>query len=532
VSIPEENLADRIGDFNIPDEIDEMYIKDEDVSSVTNEIEELDEQELYACVDRYLCDTQIVYKGWHGEIAAEIVDDKETDEYLMTDYFRDLDECETRIDDHVVTCAVEDNGVEFLIDHYVVGLSWTELAERIKTLVKTGAFPVLKPIETKKEEPQSFINVLVVEPEKKPHLIAIPRGNNALQEKVGGSITTIEIGDGIDAICADDVSFENTPINRMINGQPIFGTFVVARVDYRTGKYESLKDADIQKYMAKFVAPLIDITRLVSEYEEMDEVQGDAELDEEGIEDDGDDFTQIEDNSRFEEKDTFILKPVSNQQMTLFDMVDTSKDKETELIEYIPLEGSQVVGGKQRIYDFALTCPAGSAFEKMLKNEYGIGGHTVRRHGISFENHDGKGILFDWTDDKGEKRETKITWLRATIVIQRLIDQGRYLENTVPTQTLEAESTDESAPITQPVSKPRPVKTNFRYSEVYNLYPGGEKTKYKNNVEAIKLLKKIESEKRLATPDEQIVLARYVGWEELPMPFQIRPAAGRRNTTN
>ena len=99
-------------------------------------------------MDSYLCNTQIVYKGWHGEIAAELANGK-IDEYLMADYFRDLDERETRIDNHVVTCAVEDNGVEFLIDHYIVALSWTELADRIKALIQNGVFPCSQTIKTK-----------------------------------------------------------------------------------------------------------------------------------------------------------------------------------------------------------------------------------------------------------------------------------------------------------------------------------------------------------------------------------------------
>ncbi|MHB8125388.1 MAG: hypothetical protein ACYDEJ_07035 [Desulfitobacteriaceae bacterium] len=109
--IMEGSLADKIGDFNIPDEIDEMHIADENTSPITHEKDEPSEKELYACVDSYLCNKQVVYKGWHGEIAAELANDNEIDKYRMTDYFRDLDERETRIDDHVVTCAVEDNGV-------------------------------------------------------------------------------------------------------------------------------------------------------------------------------------------------------------------------------------------------------------------------------------------------------------------------------------------------------------------------------------------------------------------------------------
>ena len=36
--------------------------------------------------------------------------------------------------------------------------------------------------------------------------------------------------------------------------------------------------------------------------------------------------------------------------------------------------------------------------------------------------------------------------------------------------------------------------------------------RYANNVKAIRLLKRLEAEERLATPEEQEVLAKYVGW--------------------
>lgn len=62
-------------------------------------------------------------------------------------------------------------------------------------------------------------------------------------------------------------------------------------------------------------------------------------------------------------------------------------------------------------------------------------------------------------------------------------------------------------------------KINYQYREEDNLYSGGQKTKYRNNVEAIKLLKRIEGENRLATHDEQIILARYVGWGGLSNAF-------------
>ena len=48
---------------------------------------------------------------------------------------------------------------------------------------------------------------------------------------------------------------------------------------------------------------------------------------------------------------------------------------------------------------------------------------------------------------------------------------------------------------------------------------GGAKTKYRFNTDAIRMLKRIESENRLATPEEQQILSQYVGWGGLPQAF-------------
>jgi len=48
---------------------------------------------------------------------------------------------------------------------------------------------------------------------------------------------------------------------------------------------------------------------------------------------------------------------------------------------------------------------------------------------------------------------------------------------------------------------------------------GGAKTKFQNNITAIRLLKRLDSENRFATPEEQEVLSRFVGWGGLPQAF-------------
>lgn len=53
---------------------------------------------------------------------------------------------------------------------------------------------------------------------------------------------------------------------------------------------------------------------------------------------------------------------------------------------------------------------------------------------------------------------------------------------------------------------------NYHYSPDHHLYDGGPKTKCKNNIEAIRLLKELQAQGRIATAEEQITLARFVGW--------------------
>ena len=54
---------------------------------------------------------------------------------------------------------------------------------------------------------------------------------------------------------------------------------------------------------------------------------------------------------------------------------------------------------------------------------------------------------------------------------------------------------------------------------------GGAKEKFRNNMAAVNLLHELQLENRLATPEEQEVLAKYVGWGGLSMAFDENNAA-------
>ena len=65
---------------------------------------------------------------------------------------------------------------------------------------------------------------------------------------------------------------------------------------------------------------------------------------------------------------------------------------------------------------------------------------------------------------------------------------------------------------------------NFRITDD-TLGVGGAKEKFRNNMAAINLLHELEIENRLATPEEQEILSRYVGWGGLSMVFDEHNAA-------
>lgn len=71
----------------------------------------------------------------------------------------------------------------------------------------------------------------------------------------------------------------------------------------------------------------------------------------------------------------------------------------------------------------------------------------------------------------------------------------------------------------EPVTKELDGAADFFYSDDWHLPDGGAKTRFQNNMEAIRTLYQIDKEKRVATKQEQEILSRYVGWGGLQNAF-------------
>ena len=78
---------------------------------------------------------------------------------------------------------------------------------------------------------------------------------------------------------------------------------------------------------------------------------------------------------------------------------------------------------------------------------------------------------------------------------------------------------EEDIPESQEQEKAVIEPYNFRIQD-NDLGAGGPKAKYKANMEAIHLLQTLEKEERLAAPEEQEILSRYVGWGGIPQAFE------------
>ena len=99
-----------------------------------------------------------------------------------------------------------------------------------------------------------------------------------------------------------------------------------------------------------------------------------------------------------------------------------------------------------------------------------------------------------------------------------------------PSEELKPEQTALNPPVSMsksPVLRPDiPIseRHNFNLNENEVEYVG-KKERFRRNIMAIQLLKKCQEENRFATPEEQVILSKYVGWGGIPEAFDERNSA-------
>ena len=106
---------------------------------------------------------------------------------------------------------------------------------------------------------------------------------------------------------------------------------------------------------------------------------------------------------------------------------------------------------------------------------------------------------------------------QAGIPIKRVEKIG-YVRSLLEREVLPPEKENVDVPV------PSDDRRNFRITDDA-LGVGGAKEKFRNNIAAIQTLHELEIENRLATPEEQEILSKYVGWGGLSQAFDENNAA-------
>ena len=208
-----------------------------------------------------------------------------------------------------------------------------------------------------------------------------------------------------------------------------------------------------------------------------------------------------------------------------------------EEIERMLAHGTMLKGGKLRISAIYARETEPKERVRLIKEEYGISGHSY--HFLDgtkgFVDANGKGILVRNYEYDSERL---FRWTEVEQRLGKMIRENRYLtaeeqeslqpvSGTEPAQMsgeLPGELLEGSAelPAAEYGISPAPVSVipaqNYRITDEH-LGDGGPKAKYERNVAAIRTLFTLEQENRNATPEEQSVLAQYVGWGGLPDAF-------------
>jgi len=225
----------------------------------------------------------------------------------------------------------------------------------------------------------------------------------------------------------------------------------------------------------------------------------------------------------------------SNGQLSLLEENSSSEELEftQEFLErYLSGRNSEI---KQEIYEQFTSCLSAEENIKYIKDRYGISGatSTVKGSGIGYDS-SAKGLKLYRGFFEGRLEKT-FSWKHIQETIAKLIREDKYLTSTEKSKYEIKDNTEKT--VTLEIPKPiTEVKENKLQSfnlqsesnkDIKNQFvikddklgEGTPKERYKNNIEAIKVLKQCEAENRYATTDEQEKLARYVGWGGLSQAF-------------
>ena len=208
-------------------------------------------------------------------------------------------------------------------------------------------------------------------------------------------------------------------------------------------------------------------------------------------------FTEAEQDA-FEHIDPIAIREaLAERGIVNGESVDPEAPDSDPFIQQVLNDTEQISRDEQRISDEAFASehliPRESTYEidgrRFVVDSVNLDFGTVSLQDVTFQNATGFPIF----------RSESIQFMRSLVEIS---EAQRVAE-------LPAEPT---------VAEPKPELHNFRITDDH-LGEGGAKAKFRMNMDAINLLKELEFDGRPATPEEQVILSKYVGWGGLADAF-------------
>jgi len=161
-------------------------------------------------------------------------------------------------------------------------------------------------------------------------------------------------------------------------------------------------------------------------------------------------------------------------------------------------------------------------------------GYAPGRYGLTEYALDDVGIGINYRVETGERKTVSVSYRDLYEVLSYMVKVPSYCDQNAlekfrgemagdkeklsPLYREFLEKKEQADKDRQEKAQKKPEKHNFRF-DLSNLPTGGAKTRYKQNVEAIRLLKRLEDEGRMADRTEQEVLSRYAGWGGIMQAF-------------
>lgn len=197
-------------------------------------------------------------------------------------------------------------------------------------------------------------------------------------------------------------------------------------------------------------------------------------------------------------------------QMAL-DLEDTSPEEiagqgritQQEIDRVLTASCRSFAGGPEGIVPFLVERISQEERTRFIKERYGIGGMTVGER--LYEGHNGKGMEIKLGGLLEPEDQVLLSWRAVTERLAQLYQR----------EILEAMQSDE---VEVPEPDIEPATYHISESQL-NSVPRGPKARCRGNLDAIRTLKAVEAEGRHATPEEQDILAQYVGWGGLADAF-------------